>query len=228
MENEIRCRQVSMARSTVSGGRKLILNRVSACFPGGGISEVNGPNGAGKSTLLHVMAGLLRPTEGEVLFNGAPVSRWSAGHRDRWRRQVGIIFQDLHLIEDVTALENVMLPMIPRGLSVGELRRKAFSAMERIGAADLASLPVAQMSGGQRQRVAIARSVVETPALLLADEPAAHQDCKGKDLLRVLFSDLKQQGVTIVIAGRREPALYSDTGPDLSFQMEQGELKGPS
>jgi len=228
MENEICCRQVSMVRNTVSGGRRQILKHICARFPAGSISEVNGPNGAGKSTLLYVMAGLLRPTEGEVLFNEAPVSRWSAGHRDRWRRQVGIVFQDLHLLEDVTALENVMVPLIPRGLSVGELRRKAFSAMERIGAADLASLPVARMSGGQRQRIAIARSVVNAPALLLADEPAAHQDCQGKDLLRVLFSDLKQQGVTIVVVGGREPALYNDGRTDFSFEMENGELKGPS
>ena len=217
-----------MIRSTASGGKQQILRRIEACFPAGSICELEGPNGAGKSTLLHVMAGLLRPTEGEVLFNGMPVSRWSAGHRDRWRRQVGIVFQDLHLLEDLTALENVMLPLIPRGLPVGELRQKARLAMDRLGAADLAALPVGQLSGGQRQRIAVARSVAAPPALLLADEPGAHQDSRGKDLLRVLFSDLQKQGTTIVVAGQREPALYRGGRPDFSFGMKDGELAGAS
>jgi len=228
VDNEVRCRKISLVRSTASGAKKQVLRRIDACFPAGSICELAGPNGAGKSTLLHVMAGLLRPTEGEVLFGGMPVSRWSAGHRDRWRRQVGIVFQDLHLLEDLTALENVMLPLIPRGLPLFELRQKARLAMDRMGAADLAGLPVSQLSGGQRQRIAVARSVAEPPALLLADEPGAHQDSRGKDLLRALFSDLQQQETTIVIAGRREPALYGGGKPDLSFGIKNGELKGPS
>lgn len=227
MAKGICLRRLSLVRSAGQGAGKPVLRSIDAVFPAGSVSWVSGPNGAGKSTLLHVIGGLLRPSEGEVFFDDAPVSRWNAGHRDRWRRKVGIVFQHLHLRDDLTAAENVMLPLIPRGLSVRRLRTQSLEALERLGAADLAGFAVRRLSGGQRQRIAVARAVAGDPALLLADEPAAHMDEEGKTLVRVLFADLTRRGAAVVVADRENSPLFAGGGSDAAFFLAAGRMSGP-
>ena len=184
-----------------------LLQCIDAVFPGGQVSLVSGPSGAGKSTLLHLLAGLLRPTGGEIVADGQPVSRWLTAHRDRWRRRVGIIFQQDHLINHLTALENVMLPLIPRSGGPRHWRTRSQEMLARLDVAALSGKMISTLSGGQRQRVAGARALVDAPDYVLADEPAAHQDfenaCRVGDLLRQAAN---RGAVVIVVAHDRHVA----------------------
>jgi ABC-type lipoprotein export system ATPase subunit len=225
VDGKLRCRQVSLILTNGAGKEKRVLRSVDAVFAPGAVSVVSGANGAGKSTLLHLLGGLLRPTSGEVLWEHRAVSRWTAHHRDRWRRRVGIAFQKVYLMEDLTALENVMVPLIPRGIPVRDLRRRCLEALDRAGAADLAPEPVRALSGGQRQRICIARAVVGDPELLLADEPAAHQDPEGERRIKSLLLETAGRGATVIVAQPSGGRLFSDDPKPCCFFLEQGILR---
>ncbi len=175
-----------------------VLRGVNAVFPSGAIGLVTGENGSGKTTLLHLLAGLLRPTEGEVEADGQPVSRWTASHRDRWRRRVGIGFQHLRLIGDLTALENVMLPSLPRERSLKPLRERAMAALDKLECADLAFRSAEGLSGGERQRIALARALAHHPRYLIVDEAFSHQDGKGAALIKTALVGMAERGATVV------------------------------
>lgn len=191
---------VGLVRPGGSGRERPVLRQITAAFLPGEISLIRGATGAGKSSLIALMAGLIRPTEGEVRADGEPVSRWVAAHRDRWRRQVGIAFQDPRLLSGLTALENVMLPVIPRASGVASLRGRAGEALERLGAGDLAGRPVRELSGGERQRVALARALIGEPRFLLLDEPTAFQDGAGAGLVLDAAGEARERGAVVVIA----------------------------
>ncbi|MGD9331582.1 MAG: ATP-binding cassette domain-containing protein [Desulfobacterales bacterium] len=177
-----------------------LLRRIDALFPGGQVSLVSGPSGAGKSTLLHLLAALLRPTSGEIVADGQPVSRWLTTHRDRWRRHLGIVFQQDRLVSRLTALENVMLPLIPRSGGPHQWRRRSQEMLSRLNAGALAGKMVAALSGGQRQRVAGARALVNRPDYLLADEPVAHQDLDNARRVGDLLQQAADRGAVVVVA----------------------------
>jgi ABC-type lipoprotein export system ATPase subunit len=219
------CRRLSVARPDRSGAKTTVLQSVDAVFAPGSVSLVHGVNGAGKSTLIHVLGGILRPSAGEVLWGGRPVSRWSAGHRDRWRRKVGIAFQDAIFLEDLTALENVMIPLIPPGLPVHRLRERASEALDSVGAADLAADPVSLLSGGQRQRVSFARAVVADPELLLADEPANQQDSEGLRRIENLLLAAAKRGATVVATGQPGDRLLAGHGAVRPYRIEDAMLR---
>ena len=120
MNSAIACRNLSVVFDPGNGKTRVVLDELNGTFPAGRVSIVTGAIGAGKTTLLNTLAGLKRPTAGEVVVNGGAVSRWIGVHRDRWRRQAGIIFQHDHLLYDFTVLENAMLPLIPLGRSLTE------------------------------------------------------------------------------------------------------------
>ena len=150
------CQNVSLFRRQADGSERSILKHVDATLTAGEGAMISGKTGAGKSTLLHLLAGLLRPSQGQIKANGQPVSRWHTAHRDLWRRQVGIVFQHPHLINGFTVLENVILPMIPRGASITQLRKLAREALDTLGISHLAKQNVRSLSGGEQQRVSIA------------------------------------------------------------------------
>jgi ABC-type lipoprotein export system ATPase subunit len=177
-----------------------LLRNIDAVFSGGRVVLISGRSGAGKSTLLHLLAGLLRPTSGEILADGQPVSRWLTAHRDRWRRRVGIVFQQDHLISDLTVLENVMLPLIPRSGSPRHWRDSSRKMLARLNAGPLAQQSVNALSGGQRQRVATARALVDAPDYILADEPTAHQDLENAQRLGRLLRQAADRGAVVVVA----------------------------
>ena len=183
-----------------SGNGSLVLRDIEASFPGGGITLVSGPSGVGKSTLMHLLAGLLRPTCGEMLADGQAVSRWLAGHRDRWRRRVGILFQQDHLLGHLTVLENVMLPLIPRTGRLHRWRIRGRELLADLDAGDLAGRNAGALSGGERQRVAAARALVTAPDYVLADEPAAHQDRDNARRLGALLRQAADRGAVVVVA----------------------------
>jgi len=202
MPTELACRHLTYAypaHAKSSAGTPL-LRDIEAVFPGGQIVLVSGRSGAGKSTLLHLLAGLLRPSSGEIVADGQPVSRWLTAHRDRWRRRVGVVFQQDRLVSDLTVLENVMLPLVPRSGGLRHWRTSGLAMLARLDAYDLAPQSVDALSGGQRQRVAAARALVDTPDYVVADEPTAHQDLDNARRLGHLLRQTADRGAVVVVA----------------------------
>jgi putative ABC transport system ATP-binding protein len=166
---------------------------------------VMGPSGCGKSTLLHLLGGLDRPSAGELWLNDRRTDRLSeralAGLR---RGEIGFVFQAFHLMDELTARENIELPALLAGRSPRQARRRALALLDRVGLADRADYLPAALSGGQRQRVAIARALVNDPLVVLADEPTGNLDSAATlDVLR-LFEQLHSSGLTLVIVTHDE------------------------
>jgi ABC-type lipoprotein export system ATPase subunit len=161
---------------------------------------VMGPSGCGKSTLLHILGGLERPTAGEVVLAGSRLDQMGERALARLRRTaVGFVFQAFHLVDELTARENVELPALLAGRSPRAARRRATELLERVGLAERARFLPSALSGGQRQRVAIARALSNDPMVVLADEPTGNLDSAATlDVLR-LFDSLRSMGQTLVI-----------------------------
>ena len=161
---------------------------------------VMGPSGCGKSTLLHLLGGLARPTAGQVWVGGRRIDEMSERSLARMRRHaVGFVFQAFHLMDELTAAENVELPVLLAGCSSRTARRRAAALLEQVGLADRAEHLPSALSGGQRQRVAIARALSNQPAVVLADEPTGNLDSAATlEVLRLLES-LRAAGQTVVI-----------------------------
>jgi putative ABC transport system ATP-binding protein len=161
---------------------------------------VMGPSGCGKSTLLHLLGGLDRPSGGEVWLNGRRIDDLGEKALARMRRtDVGFVFQAFHLMEELTAIENVELSALLAGRPPRAARRRAEELLEQVGLADRARFLPSALSGGQRQRVAIARALSNEPLLVLADEPTGNLDSAATlDVLR-LFESLHESGQTLVI-----------------------------
>ncbi len=166
---------------------------------------VTGPSGCGKSTLLHLIGGLDRPSGGEVVLAGRRVDDLGERALARMRRsEVGFVFQAFHLMEELTAVENVELPALLAGRTPLAARRRAERLLEQVGLADRASFLPSALSGGQRQRVAVARALSNEPLVVLADEPTGNLDSAATlDVLR-LFESLHQAGQTLVIVTHDE------------------------
>ena len=161
---------------------------------------VMGPSGCGKSTLLHLLGGLDRPTGGEIWLAGRRVDQMGERVLARLRREaVGFVFQAFHLMDELTAAENVELPALLAGRSPRAARRRATQLLERIGLAERAGFLPSALSGGQRQRVAIARALVSDPLVVLADEPTGNLDSEATLEVLRLFEDLHVAGQALVI-----------------------------
>jgi ABC-type lipoprotein export system ATPase subunit len=161
---------------------------------------VMGPSGCGKSTLLHLLGGLDRPSGGELWLAGRRIDQLGERALARLRRdKIGFIFQAFHLMDELTAAENVELPALLAGRSARSARRRAAQLLEQVGLADRARHLPTQLSGGQRQRVAIARALVGHPQLVLADEPTGNLDSQATVEVLRLFEDLHSSGQTLVI-----------------------------
>jgi putative ABC transport system ATP-binding protein len=161
---------------------------------------VMGPSGCGKSTLLHLLSGLQRPTAGEVWLQGRRIDRLSERALARLRRRsIGFVFQAFHLMDELSAVENVELPALLAGRSPRDARRRAAELLDQVGLSDRARHLPSALSGGQRQRVAIARALSNEPLVVLADEPTGNLDSAATlDVLR-LFERLRSDGQTVVI-----------------------------
>jgi ABC-type lipoprotein export system ATPase subunit len=166
---------------------------------------VMGPSGCGKSTLLHLLGGLHRPSGGEVSLGGRRIDQLGEKALARLRRTaVGFVFQAFHLMEELTAIENVELPALLDGRSPRAARRRGVELLERVGLADRAGFLPSALSGGQRQRVAIARALSSEPLVVFADEPTGNLDSAATvDVLR-LFEHLHHAGQTLVVVTHDE------------------------
>ncbi|GAA1017597.1 ABC transporter ATP-binding protein [Acrocarpospora pleiomorpha] len=185
----------------------LALDQVTIGVTAGEAVAVMGASGSGKSTLLNLVAGLDRPTSGTVEVAGAELTRLSERRLALFRRtHIGIIFQFFHLLDDLTARDNVLLPAQLAGVPAGSARARAGELMEALGIADKANAYPARLSGGQRQRVAIARALINRPVLLLADEPTGAVDARTGGQVTELLRELGQGGQTLLLV-THDPAL---------------------
>jgi ABC-type lipoprotein export system ATPase subunit len=169
-----------------------------------------GASGSGKSTLMNLMGCLDHPTAGEYWLDGREVSRLSPGERARVRQKaVGFVFQSFNLLARTTALENVMMPLTyaPEFIPEREMKKRAAEILERIGLGDRMDHQPSQLSGGQQQRVAIARSLINHPHLLLADEPTGNVDSRTSEEILAMFQNLnRSEGITIILV-THDPAV---------------------
>jgi putative ABC transport system ATP-binding protein len=160
--------------------------------------SIAGPSGCGKSTLLSILGLLDSPSDGKYWLNGTPVENLDMGDRARIRnREVGFIFQSFNLIGDLNVYENVELPLTYRGMPSAERKERVINALERVGMSHRIKHYPSQLSGGQQQRVAVARALVGSPSILLADEPTGNLDSKNGDAVMELLRDLHRSGATI-------------------------------
>ncbi|MFM7512828.1 MAG: ABC transporter ATP-binding protein [Cyanobium sp.] len=161
---------------------------------------VMGASGSGKSTAMNILGCLDRPSSGSYRLNGVPVeSLDDDALADLRNHQLGFVFQQFHLLPQLTAMENVMLPMVYAGVPVGERRRRAQEALERVGLGQRLNNKPNQLSGGQQQRVAIARAIINNPAMLLADEPTGALDSRTTEEVLAIFDELHRSGITLVL-----------------------------
>lgn len=176
------------------------LDQVDLTLGHGSLSVVMGPSGSGKSTLLHLLGGLDRPTGGEISINGDQLNSMDENDLAVFRREtVGFVFQAFNLIQTFTALENVSFPMRFMNIPPKVRHEKAMAIMDEIGIADRAGHKPAELSGGEQQRVAIARSLVNDPILILADEPTGNLDSASGWIIMETLSKLNQDGRTVIV-----------------------------
>jgi putative ABC transport system ATP-binding protein len=195
--------EVSTLRKSFSAGARetVALNGIDMTIRRGEYVAISGASGSGKSTLLSILGLIDSPSSGTYFFNGYNVDELSARERTRVRNQeIGFIFQEFNLIDDLTVWENVELPLSYRdGMSSTESRRRVFEALERVGMQDRIHNFPAELSGGQQQRVGVARALAGSPSLLLADEPTGSLDSAGGHLVMDLLQELNREGSTICV-----------------------------
>jgi putative ABC transport system ATP-binding protein len=185
------------------------LRGVSLEIPAGGYVALVGPSGSGKSTLMHLLGGLDRPSSGTLRIGGRDVADLSAGDLAKLRNEtIGFVFQAFHLLARTTAVDNVALPLVYRGLRAGERRKRAAAMLGRVGLSHRLDHRPNQLSGGEQQRVAIARALVTEPVVLLADEPTGNLDqATGRAVLDLLEEiNLERQVALVMVTHDREVA----------------------
>lgn len=200
------------------------LSNVSFEIEAGEMVFITGHSGAGKSTLFRLLAAIERPTSGSIVVNGQNLAALSRSATPYLRRNFGLIFQDQKLLFDRSVLDNVLLPLAIVGLPTREALRRARAALDKVGLLDREKANPIALSGGEQQRLAIARAVVNRPAILLADEPAANLDAESAAAILEIFRAFHQVGVTLVIA-THDPQWMARFSPRV-LQLEHGQLIG--
>ena len=191
---------------TKSFGELQVLKGIDLIIYKGEVVSVVGPSGAGKTTLLQIMGTLDKADSGSVAINGIEVGNLKEKELSAFRnKQIGFVFQFHQLLPEFTALENVMIPALIGGMSPDKAMKKAKETLDFLGLAERASHKPAELSGGEKQRVAVARALINDPAVIFADEPSGSLDSKNKEELHQLFFDLREKlGQTFVIVTHDE------------------------
>ncbi len=194
--------QVKNLFKTFKSGDSTIhaVDGVSFVVPAGQFVSVTGKSGSGKSTMLYQLGLLDHPTSGEIIIDGVNVAALDSNNRTRIRlHDLGYIFQDYAILPTLTAIENVMVPLLMQGIPSNEAREKARYALQRVGLADRLDYLPSQLSGGQQQRVAIARAIGHNPKIIFADEPTANLDSETSQSVLQAFLELNADGQTIIM-----------------------------
>jgi putative ABC transport system ATP-binding protein len=204
--------------------RREVLRGITIDLHAGELVLVRGASGSGKTTLLGVLGGMLLPTSGEVWLGGEPISRLRDHQRaEVRRRKVGYLFQDFGLIEGMSVLDNVLLPLVPPGQADGEATERVLDMLARLGLAPLARANVAALSSGERQRVALARARVVDPQVLLLDEPTSHLDASLASGLMNDLDALRAEGTAVLVTSH-DPRIANDPRITRRFELEEGVL----
>ncbi len=212
-------------KSFRSGDRMVeVLRGITCRVPRGRCAFIVGPSGSGKSTLLYLMGALDRPTAGAIRVEGRELTAMSEREQNEYRREkIGFVFQAFNLIANLTAVDNVLVPFLPVGVTP-ELRRKAADLLTQVGLGDRLDHRPKHMSGGEQQRVAIARAVIKDPVLVLADEPTGELDRKaGDEIYRILRKLQADRRSTLVVVTHDRRFI---TPEDLVLEIEDGQLIG--
>ena len=203
----------------------LAVSGVTVSILRGDFAVIKGPSGSGKTTLLSLIGCMTRPTSGSITVEEKDIShlpeRFLAAIR---RKTFGFIFQQFHLIQGMSVIENVMVPLYPTDVSISDLRLRAGEILESLGMSKRRDFPVQGLSGGEQQRTAIARALINNPEVILADEPTAHLDTAlAKEFMNIirLFRD---KGKTVIIASH-DPIVFEDNNIDLLVDMRDGKVR---
>ena len=190
-----------MTKSFSSGEQTTqVLKGISFTIYDGEFISISGPSGCGKSTLLNIMGLLDTPDNGEYFIDGLLVSQMNPTQRAQIRgNRIGFVFQSFNLIDEISILDNVSLPLKYRGISLATRHARALECLDKVGLSDKANLFPNQISGGQQQRVSIARALAGDSGIMLVDEPTGNLDSKNGDAIMSLLQELNQQGTTIVL-----------------------------
>ena len=187
------------------------LNNVNLAIEEGEYCSIMGPSGSGKSTAMNIIGCLDRPTSGNYYLDNVDVAQMDDTQLAHIRnKKLGFVFQQFHLLQQLTALENVMLPMLYASVPTAERKDRAIEALKRVGLEPRLNNKPNQLSGGQQQRVAIARAIVNRPVVLLADEPTGALDSKTTQEVLDIFTELNSTGITVVMV-THEPEVASQT-----------------
>ena len=215
---------IELRNITKSFGTLQVLKGIDLDIQQGEIVSIVGPSGAGKTTLLQIRGTLDRPDTGTVFIDGTDVSQLSQSKLSRFRNQkIGFVFQFHQLLPEFTALENIMIPAFIGGMGKSEARRRAEELLSFMNLADRAQHKPNELSGGEKQRVAVARALVNHPAVVMADEPSGSLDTQNKQELHQLFFDLRERmGQTFVIVTHDEQ-LANLT--DRTIHMRDGQIE---
>jgi len=196
------------------------LKDIDLSIKEGSVVVLKGASGSGKSSILSLISAISKPTSGEVIVDDKQISKLSDKFSSEYRlNNIGIVFQKYNLVEDITVEQNVILPLIPKNLDSHVVEEKVESVLDMFGIKEYKNSPVKNLSGGEQQRVAIARAYINTPKIIIADEPTANLDEKlSLDFIKII-KDLKGENKTIIIA-THDPLFF-----DLDFVDEYIELK---
>ncbi len=187
-------------------------------------TALKGPSGSGKTTLLSILGCMARPTSGRITLKDRELSSLPERFLTEIRRETfGVIFQQFNLIKGITSLENVMIPAYPKGEKFASLKKRAMDLLDLLNLADKAQAKVEWLSGGEAQRTAIARALINNPAIIIADEPTAHLDSRLSLEFMEIMRRLKKEGKTILIASH-DPIVYESEVIDRIVAMRDGKL----
>lgn len=191
---------IRFAQVSLRHGHRLALNDITFKVQPGELILIEGASGAGKSSILRLIAAMDRPSQGEIWIKEQNIGQLKPAAIPYLRRNLGLILQEPQLLNDRTAFENVMLPLLITGFPVAEAAERVHVALKKVGLKGCEQQRPASLSGGEQQRLAIARAIVHRPAILLADEPTAHLDAATAADVMQLFVDFQQAGITTLIA----------------------------
>ena len=213
----------NLVKSFKSGDSELVvLKGLDLSVPEGQFLSITGRSGSGKSTLLYQLGLLDNPNSGDIKIDDIDISKLDGDAKTRFRlNKLGYVFQDYALIPELTALENVLLPLLMQGESMSEAERKAKDSLIRIGLGDRMDNIPSKLSGGQQQRVSIARAIAHNPKIIFADEPTANLDTETSDQVLDAFIELHKQGQTIIMVTHEKE--YSEL-TDRVVQLSDGKI----